>query len=90
MFKRATNDRCCGVVHNQRYAMFAANGGNFGDWKYLQFRIGQGFGIKCAGAFVNGIGEALRIVGINKPNLNAHVFHGIGEQVPCAAIKVCR
>ncbi|CAI8176467.1 MAG: Uncharacterised protein [Alphaproteobacteria bacterium] len=63
---------------------------HFLNRKYFELRIGQRLGIKGARFVINRIGEILRVIGVNKAHLNAHIFHRIGKQIPCAAIQIGR
>ena len=88
MVERADQQGGGGVVHDERDAEPAADGGHFGDGEGAQLRVGQRFGVIGAGAVVGGGGEAFRVGRVHEADFDAHVLERVGEQVPGAAIQI--
>ena len=90
MIKGTRQKRGRGVIDNQRNAAFTADFRDLANRKHLQLRVWQGFGIIGTGAGIAGFCKSLRVGRIDKPHLDPLLRQGVFEQVPCAAIEICR
>ena len=86
--ERPAQDRRGRVVHDQRHAELASDPRHLGDREDVQLRVRQGLRVPAARLRVGRAAEVLRIRGIHEAALDAHLAHGVREQVPRAAIEV--
>ena len=82
--------RCGGVVHDERNSKLAPDGSHFRDGEDGQFRVGQGLGKIGASRVVARPAEGVRIRGVDEANFDSHGPHGVGEEIPGAAVEIGR
>ena len=90
MVERPCQYRRRRIVDDQRDSAFTPDGGHLGDGKHLELRVRQRLGVIGPCALVAGLGEIFRPRRIDKAHLDALLAQRVLEQVPGAAIQVCR
>ena len=80
---------CKGIIHNQRNPMPVGDGRVTGNVQHRQGGVGDGLAEDKAGILVKlGIHLIVRHLIMDITDLNAHSFHGDGEQVDGAAVDI--
>ena len=90
MVERPAEHRRRRVVHDQRHAELAADLRHLTDREHGQLGVGQRLGIVAARLGVGGAAKILRVGRIDETAFDAHRLHGVGEQVPGAAVEIRR